>query len=683
LPRRGDVQGLRALAILLVVAYHAGGAVPGGYIGVDVFFVISGYVIGRMLLAEAHQTGRVDLARFYVRRVRRILPALALMSSVVVVACVALGPTAGAEPTASTGAFASLFNANTYLMSLPPGRGYFDVAEEVNVLLHTWSLSVEEQFYLVFPALLLGAVVLGRRAPAVGARVAVLLLLAGVVAVSLALCWVASTGRAPQLAGAKPSAQFAFYASPARAWEFAAGCVLAAGASRLATLGAGISGAMAATGSVLIVYAALTFDDATVFPGSAALVPVAGTMLLIAAGECRAGNRVSRWLAVPPAQFVGDLSYGWYLWHLPLMVFAAALVPRQPTIVLVGAVVALVVAWLSYRLVENPIRAHPRPAVARTAMLGAVCLLVPLLAVGAAHALRRHIADGTDMPPLPLHLDVTRGCSNDTPLDARRGDACVWRTVGSAGTAVLVGDSNAGQFTEPFAAAMNESRHDAIVATYARCPFVDLIVEQLGDDRLGCREFVNHTLGDLVARRPSLVAIASASSWYIEDDQFTLTDPVSGESHRDVEDKAAMWRVGLRRVVEPLTAAGVDVVLVHPVPRFDGFDLNKCATIWWLVDAARCGMSIERADAERFRARSLAAEAAVARETGATTIDPLPLLCPGDECRTHRGTTWLWRDMGHISVAAAPLLLGSFRDAMSPTCREAASNGSRGCLVAP
>ncbi len=165
--RRGDIQGLRAVAVVLVVIYHSGIGLPGGYIGVDVFFVISGYVITRMLTAELASSGKLDLKRFYLRRIRRLLPALGLMLSVVMVASVLLGSIGGQQVTARTGAAAALFNANTYLARFGQG-GYFDVSADVNALLHTWSLAVEEQFYLVFPALVFAAWLVGRRMPRLG-----------------------------------------------------------------------------------------------------------------------------------------------------------------------------------------------------------------------------------------------------------------------------------------------------------------------------------------------------------------------------------------------------------------------------------------------------------------------------------------------------------------------------------
>jgi len=166
--RRPDIQGLRALAVLLVIAFHAGLPFPGGFTGVDVFFVISGFVITGTLLAELSSTGRISFSRFYVRRIRRLLPALALVLVFVVLVGALADPVGAQHIAAMTGIFASFFSANGYLYHL--GTGYFDVSTALNPLLHTWTLAVEEQFYVVFPALLAAGARVGRSPPEQGRR---------------------------------------------------------------------------------------------------------------------------------------------------------------------------------------------------------------------------------------------------------------------------------------------------------------------------------------------------------------------------------------------------------------------------------------------------------------------------------------------------------------------------------
>lgn len=214
--------------MVLVVIYHSGIGLPGGYIGVDVFFVISGYVITRMLTAELASSGKLDLKRFYLRRIRRLLPALGLMLSVVMVASVLLGSIGGQQVTARTGAAAALFNANTYLARFGQG-GYFDVSADVNALLHTWSLAVEEQFYLVFPALVFAAWLVGRRMPRLGSARATTVTLAVITVSSFVLSWAFTNDYVSvfQVDAIEDLAkEIAFYSAPTRAWQFAVGGLL-------------------------------------------------------------------------------------------------------------------------------------------------------------------------------------------------------------------------------------------------------------------------------------------------------------------------------------------------------------------------------------------------------------------------------------------------------------------------
>lgn len=366
---RADVQGIRGIAVLLVVAYHTGVALPGGFMGVDVFFVVSGYVITRLLAADLSTGGRLDFARFYLRRIRRLLPALAVTIGVVLAASTLLAPLGGQALAARTGAAAAVFNANTYLMR-QGGDGYFDVGAELNPLLHTWSLSVEEQFYLVFPALLFLAWKVGRRFTDIGPMRSAILALAAISAVSFAGS-LALSHRVTDLAGLGPD--IAFYSAPTRAWEFAAGGLLALGAATTSRLSGPATAAFAALGVAMIGWSAVAFDAGTTWPGKAALAPVVGTALLLASGEPSGSSRINRLLEARPLRYLGDISYSWYLWNWPFVVFAAALWPQASGSVKVAAAVAsLLPAHLSYQWVENPIRKRPHPA-RRTTLALAGC----------------------------------------------------------------------------------------------------------------------------------------------------------------------------------------------------------------------------------------------------------------------------------------------------------------------
>ena len=230
--RRADIQGLRAVAVLLVVAFHAGLPVPGGFSGVDVFFAISGFVITGTLLRELTSAGRIDLPRFYVRRIRRLLPALALMVTTVAVLGTLASPLATQRTGALTGIAASVFAANVYLYQLP--TGYFDVSATLDPLLHTWTLAVEEQFYLVFPALLILGWACTRGRGERGRRLGTAAIVAAVSVVSYVLAVRLAGGWAP--GGLDSPESFGFYGSPTRAWEFGLGALVALAAPWLAKL---------------------------------------------------------------------------------------------------------------------------------------------------------------------------------------------------------------------------------------------------------------------------------------------------------------------------------------------------------------------------------------------------------------------------------------------------------------
>ena len=357
--RRADIQGLRAIAVLLVVAFHAKLPVPGGFVGVDVFFVISGFVITAMLLREQTVRQRLSFRHFYLRRFLRLTPALALTVLVVAVLSLVLqNPFGAQQTTARTGIGAMLLAAN-FVIGHAAGD-YFATDTTTNPLLNTWSLSVEEQFYLIFPALLalgwalkrgMGRHVRKRVEPVVG-----IVLTITIASFLVSVLWTYGSPLAEQVTTFFGGPQsFAFYSPFSRAWEFGVGALLALLLTRLPRASRATAWGVGLVGAALIVAAALLIHDTMPFPGVVVLVPVAGTALLLWSGSWTTTG-VNRALSVRPMVAIGDTSYSWYLWHWPVIVFVALIFPQQPAILIAAALLSLVPALLSYRFVEQPIR---------------------------------------------------------------------------------------------------------------------------------------------------------------------------------------------------------------------------------------------------------------------------------------------------------------------------------------
>ena len=340
--------------MLLVVLDHAGIALlPGGFVGVDVFFVLSGFLITGLLLAEARANGSVSLIDFYLRRARRILPAAALTLLVTDVAAVFLLNFVRARDAVGDSLYAAGFAANVRFAAR--GVDYFARTDAPSPLLHCWSLSVEEQFYFVWPALLsavLFGIALTRRRRTRGGSPDRRLLVVAV------LLTVVSFGWSVHLTAAQP--QTAYFSPFTRAWELGLGAVLAIGVPTLMRVPPRCRLAIGWAGLLAITVAAVTYSDRTPFPGSAALLPTAGAALAIAAGIGDRQPRLAagRVLAARPLCFVGDRSYAYYLWHWPVLILAAQYAGHELSLpVNLGLLAgAFLLSCASYALVENPIR---------------------------------------------------------------------------------------------------------------------------------------------------------------------------------------------------------------------------------------------------------------------------------------------------------------------------------------
>jgi len=645
---RPAIQGLRAVAVLMVVAYHAGLPVPGGFTGVDVFFVISGFVIAEMLRREWGRTGTIELREFFRRRVRRLLPALALVIVVTLVLnALIVAPLAQPARTALTGLGGLLLSANAVIALT--SFGYFDAPAATNPLLHLWSLSVEEQFYLVLPPLLLIAWRRARRR-ARGSAVPVVLALAVVSGAIMV------AGPSIAEVTALPSASVGFYSPIVRTWEFLVGVLLAL-THRWRDLRAPSRRLAGAAGLALLLLSAFIIDGSVVFPGPLTVLPVAGAALLIIATEARTG-RLHTVLASRVMIAIGDRSYAWYLWHWPLIVFAvtmasgAAWASWAPSI---AALVSLAPTWWSYRSIEQPLRRHEhaplRPLLVRA-------LIVP---VGLAAAMSWGAANAWFNPALADAAAQTRSVSQRAgchglldELGPERFEDCWFGPDADAPPIVLLGDSNAASAADAVVPAGEVLGRPVLASTGPSCPpFLD--VKDLRSE--ACAQLNAQTFAWLTLQPPGHVVLVATDTYWFRDGAI---DP-------DV----AGYEEALRSTVLSVQAAGHQAVIVTSIPLFVGLEDGTSSQRWNFTNCTTlrfirgtCGRSFTLAPDWPQRPLWDAA-AAVAASTGAAFVDLLPSICPEGECRTDRDGVWDYRDGIHLSARKSSELSGMFVDALA------------------
>jgi peptidoglycan/LPS O-acetylase OafA/YrhL len=338
---RGDIEGLRAIAVLAVLAYHAKlGPFHGGYVGVDVFFVVSGFLITSLLARDLLSNGSAALPTFWARRARRLLPASFLVvASTLLIGRSVLDPLARRDAIRD-GAAAATFTVNVVFANRQ--NDYLAAQLAPSPLLHYWSLALEEQFYIVWPLVLLVATRFRRNA-----RQVMLAVICVLLTVSLAMCILLTAHHQPA----------AFFLLPTRAWELLAGAALAMSGPAIARIPIGLRAAIGWLGLIVIAATTLSFDDTTRFPGTAAIVPVAATVAVLAAGTDAATRGPALLLNRGPLTWLGARSYGTYLWHWPVLVLAATAYGPLDAVQRAAAIaIAIGMASLSFQLLENPVR---------------------------------------------------------------------------------------------------------------------------------------------------------------------------------------------------------------------------------------------------------------------------------------------------------------------------------------
>ncbi len=655
-----EIQGLRAIAVLAVIWAHAElPGLPGGFTEVDVFFVISGFLITRLLLTELEETGGIDLLAFWSRRVRRLLPnAYAALIGTVLLA-VFVFPGYDLLKLRRDVIWAALEIVNFRLAEARVD--YFNPERLPSPVQHFWSLSIEEQFYLAWPVLLLISGVLFRGAN----RRAIVLL--GVV-------WFASFAASVVMTASVPYA--AYFHTGTRCWQLATGGLLAAGWPSIVLLPRAMRVAMAWLGLTVIVasFALMTGDG---YPSAWALPPTLGAAGLMAGfGAASPGGFLRRGLSASPMRWIGARSYSWYLWHWPLIVLPAITYPEIDHIGIVAMPISLAVASAAYAFIEQPMhkgRLLARPLYAFTAAAAGLVLVV----VAGRHA---SFMQRTWNAEVANRLIEIQKVAADKPQMEKDGcfliraqveqPPCRYGDANGVRRAVLFGDSRAAQWFDPIDAAARETGWQLAAWSRAACPWLDIPTDSQKNP-IACRKWREAMVSRLVGpHRPDLIILSTATFYYLNMYDMSSGEPISPDQGKQ------LWAQGYRKVLDRLLASGAKILMIRDTPVTD-----KNFRIVCLLRNSNCATTRTKATYSHFM------EAGIIREYGdrVKIVDFNDSICDARDCPVKRNGMSIYRDKTHISRTFAltftPQMIGLLKG--FNTDLAATDQGDRAAQPAP
>ncbi|MFF2316517.1 acyltransferase family protein [Arthrobacter sp. NPDC058097] len=686
-PKRHDIQGLRALAVVLVIADHLLAYPTGGFIGVDVFFVISGFVITASLIREHDRNGRISFADFYRRRARRILPLASLVIVLTLIASWFVFSTARFTGTAQDGLWAFLSAANWHMAMV--GTDYMQAGGAVSPLQHFWSLAVEEQFYIVWPWLLAlmlgwGASKLGR--PSSGVRRSTGLALFAVAGASFAFAmWESSA--APTVA---------YFSTFSRAWELGCGGLLAVLAPALLRIPHRIRPALAYLGLAGIVIGAFAITPELTFPGPWAAVPVLATMAVIAAGTggeqrllAPLTNRVSRYL--------GDISYSLYLWHFPVIILLGALRPPSGAVEhAVALALTLALSAWSYHFIEEPVRhsrwleakaakaakaPHEAPArlafgaVTALALVAAIVVSFTLAKTGPVAATARPVVppgasssavantpaaklsqeltlalSASQWPELTPAIDTLgneakapewvedgcladeRGALEDPAENAAR---CTYGDAAAKKTAVVLGDSVAISYVPGVRAALEPQGYKVLVYTMQQCPAAPVdVIKSSKAAHPKCAPFRTWALRQIAAMKPDMVIASSSTGTLVRLSSGATGGAAAGE-----------WTGASKKLYTDLSASTKQVFVLDPPPR--GRKFAECATK--ISTPADCASKVQQLSLDMTAAGRSALDPAA--QPNVHFVETVGWFCVAGNCPAFAGTSPMHADGAHLTAA--------------------------------
>lgn len=624
--RRADLQGLRAIAVMAVIAYHFGiPGVSGGFVGVDIFFVLSGFFITRLLMREIEKHRRIRLARFWANRAKRLLPnGLLVVLCVLLVSALTL-PSYRMNGISEDAVSAAAFFANFHFAARMVD--YFHLEDAASPLLHYWSLAIEEQFYLVLPLVMTAGALL-----AIRVRRAIVLLLAAIVVVSFAASLVAMEHSQP----------VAFFQPWYRAWQLACGGLIGLLFDQRARVPVALRGVVAVLGFLAIAASIVLLSEQMPYPGIRALAPTLGTAALVFGVDAgRLPTGISRFLTLPVMVTVGDMSYSLYLWHWPVAVFMDALWPAMGIeSTFAGLALTGLLAGLAYFLVERPIhRMDFRSFGARSVIAtGFVCVALV-------------VAASTGVAVLPSRTDVKVAAqiaeaSEDLGSNYKNGchlefknieqPPCRFGRVGGP-RVVLFGDSHAAQWFEPLVKAGEEAGWEVVVRTKTSCPSAEVtiwypparaIYEQ-------CSKWRAQRLRELMDNPPELVVIGNFTKYY----GWIYDEVRKRDADRSISER--LWQEGMKRMGEALVGAGIRVVEMRDTPQM--YESYKNCLSEGRLDI--CG-----------RARKDALDGMASPRIGSslyTVLDLSDALCSSGFCPAVIDGAIAYRDSHHLTASRA------------------------------
>ncbi len=618
-PFRPDIEGLRAVAVILVVLYHA--RLPflqGGFIGVDIFFAVSGYLITSLLAKELNSSGGIDLSRFYARRARRLLPALTL---VVVIVC--LIQAIIASPIAQMDVLRAALSTVLYSSNLYFARiqlYYFLQGSGKEPLLHTWSLAVEEQFYLVWPIFLL---LLEKVVKSVRSRIFVI---AATTIISFIGCvWLTAWNQV-----------IAFFLSPPRAWEFSIGGLLAFVPLHWMTAHENLCKWLGAAGLIILILCGALMTDSARFPGFVAAIPVLATLAVLQAGAGAPGSLVAHLLNWRPLQYVGGISYSLYLWHWPVLMIAPEIVADHSAAVRAGCIVlSVLLAAITHVTVENPIRFNSYLGSRSLLSLGLVGLSMTICIGGLAmwwvalnHSaqFRKFNEARNDVPSF-----YRTGCTAD--LSDGNPNLCSFGEISNPeSTVVLYGDSHAAQWF-PAMKIIAESRHWKLVTVIkSACSPMNISILRNARAIEACERWRKLTIATIQELHPDAV-IMSSSSLYQQRNSSRLID-------------ASDWEKGSRDTFLAIARHGIALRFIRDTPHAD-YDVPPClAQLAWNGHATCPPLSRRNALSPDIYQAEVHAAADMAN---VRIIDMSDAICGSDSCATEQGDLVKYRDSDHLT----------------------------------